>query len=170
MTIKIFGAILIIASCGGLGFSLCQNHRREEQAVEQLAQSLDWMVWELNYRMPPLAALCRGAAEAGKGTVSQVLQQLANELDSQLTPDISACMSAAIASVPRLPERATEHLKALGTSIGRFDLQGQISALESAAALCKRDLQHMSSCREMRMRNYQTLGLCAGAALVILFV
>lgn len=170
MTIKIIGAILIIASCGGLGFSMCQNHRREEQAIEQLAQSLDWMVWELNYRMPPLAALCRGAAEAGRGAVSQVLQQLAYELDSQLTPDISACMTAAIAAVPRLPEKAAAHLKTVGTSLGRFDLQGQISALEMAAALCKRDLQHMSSGREIRMRNYQTLGLCTGAALVILFV
>ena len=170
MTVKILGAFLIILGCGGVGFAICQSYRRDEQAMEQLQQSLEWMVWELNYRMPPLATLCRGAADVSKGTVSQVLRQLASELEQQLTPDASTCMTAAIATVPNLPGKAAEHLKALGTILGRFDLQGQISGLEAAAALCKRDLQNMGNGRELRMRNYQTLGLCAGAALVIIFL
>lgn len=170
MTLKILGAVLIITGCGGVGFAICMSYRREEQALEQLSQSIEWMIWELNYRMPPLAVLCRGAADAGQGAISQVLEQLALELDQQVTPDARTCMNVAIATVANLPEKAEKLLRILGTSLGRFDLQGQISGLEAVGELCKHDLQNMGNGRDMRMRNYQTLGLCAGAALVILFL
>ncbi len=168
--VKLLGAVCIIAGCGGVGFSMCCNYRKQEQAMQQLLRGLEWMILELNYRMPPLAALCRGAAAEINGTVGQVFLQFADELDHQLTPDVSTCMAAAISATARVPEAVKGHLWALGTSLGRFDLQGQICGLEAAAALCKRDLQLMSSGRDVRLRNYQTLGLCAGAALVILFI
>ncbi len=167
---KLLGAVLIIVGCGGIGFSMCHTHRRLEQALEQLMRSLDWMVWELNCRMPPLNALCRGAAQVSKGSVRRVLDKLAQELDAQVTPDASSCMTAALAKVPNLPPQLTEHFQNLGTSLGHFDLQGQIAALESASMLCRRDLDELGRNRQLRLRNYQTLGICTGVALVILFL
>lgn len=170
MTLKLLGAILVIAGCGGVGFSLCHNHRREEMALEQLIQSLAWMKLELNYRMSPLSALCRGASERTKGVVGDVFLQLALELEQQITPDVSTCMSAALSSVRNLPWKALCHFKTLGTSLGQYDLNGQMAGLEAVEALCAQDLQQMRSGREVRLRNYRVLGLCAGAAMVLLFL
>lgn len=170
MTIRILGAFLIIVGCTGVGYALSRNYRREEQAMEELVQCLEWMICEMGYRMPPLASLFRGAANVCKGVVSETMEQLAYELEQQLTPNVGACMYAAIAAVPNLPEKPANHLRSLGTSLGQFDLEGQINRLEAAAALCKQDLQRMSSGREARLRNYQTLGICAGVALVIIFI
>lgn len=170
MTIRVLGAFLIIAGCAGVGCALARNYRREEQAMGELVQCLEWMICEMNYRMPPLASLFRGAADVCKGAVSQTMRQLANELDQQLTPNVDACMYAAITAVPNLPERPAAHLRALGTSLGHFGLEGQINRLQAASVLCKQDLQRMSSGRETRLRNYQTLGICAGVALVIIFI
>lgn len=167
---KVFGAVLIIVGCAGVGVSLCQNHRRMEQALEQLIKGLEWMICELNYRMPPLNELCRSGAKISGGTVGKVLGQFAAELDAQLIPDAGACMDAALGTVANVPPSVATHFKNLGASMGKFDLQGQISALETEMALCKRDLDRLSSNRQLRLRNYQTLGLCAGAALVILFL
>lgn len=167
---KIIGALLIIFGCGGVGFSMCREHRQLERSLENLAGSLDLMVWELNYRMPPLGELCRTAANAGKGSVSIVLAKLADELEAQVMPDATACMMAALAAVPGIPTQTAEHFKTLGTSLGRFDLQGQIAGLEATAALCRRDLERLSRNRELRLRNYQTLGICAGVALVIILL
>lgn len=167
---KFLGAIFIIAGCSGVGFSMCRSHRRLEQEMQQLAKCLDWMVWELNYRMPVLSLLCRDAADTAGGTVRQVLQALAEELDAQLTPDAAVCMEAAVANVPRLHPMIKAHFLSLGKSLGRFDLQGQIAGLEAEAALCRRELENLSRNRELRLRNYQTLGVCAGVALVILFL
>ena len=167
---KLLGAVLIIVGCGGVGFAMCQNHRHIERAMEQLIKSLDWMVLELNFRMPPLSDLCRGAAQVSKGCVSRVMENLSVELERQLTPNAAACMAAALASESKVPPLVEEHLRNLGMTLGQFDLHGQIAELEATAALCRRDVEALRGNRELRLRNYQTLGICAGVALVILFL
>ena len=58
----------------------------------------------------------------------------------------------------------------LGASLGRFDLQGQLQGIESVRAQCRKDLAELEDNRDQRLRSYQTLGLCAGCALAILFL
>lgn len=167
---KLLGAMLMICGCSGVAFAMCSNYRRAEKALEQLIRSLEWMSLELNYRMPPLASLCASVSQITDGAVSSVFEAFSKELQQQITPDVSVCMDAAIQAVPRLPPAAIPHFKNLGIRLGRFDLQGQIAELEAAAAVCREDHSKMSRNRELRLRNYQTLGICAGIALAILFL
>lgn len=170
MNIKLIGAALIIAGCGGVGFSMAAAHRREETALRQLIRALDYMGCELQYRLTPLPELCRCAASESGGAVSQALLHLASELEDQIAPDVAACMNAALAKTTRLPQRARKNLQLLGSSLGQFDLQGQLSGLEAARKQCRRELEELSKDRDVRLRSYQTLGLCAGSALAILFL
>ena len=170
MSIKLIGAALIIAGCGGVGFSMAAAHRREESALRQLIGALDYMGCELQYHLTPLPELCRSAAEQTVGCIRQVLISLASELESQIAPDASACMNAAISKTSKLPQRVQKNLTGLGSSLGRFDLQGQLNGLEGARQQCRRDLDELSKDRDVRLRSYQTLGLCAGSALAILFL
>ena len=62
------------------------------------------------------------------------------------------------------------NLQLLGKTLGRFDLQGQLSGIASVKQLCKRDLDGLQNNQELRLRSYRTLGICAGVALVILFI
>lgn len=170
MTIRILGALLIVSGCTGVGYAMSYCFRREEQAMEDLVKCLEWMVCEMNYRMPPLAALFLDAANMSKGTLSQTMERFAVELQQQVSPNPAICMYTAIAAVPTLPERVSAHLQTLATNLGYFDLEGQLDRLEAAVSMCRQDLHRMSSGKEIRMRNYQTLGLCAGVALVIIFI
>lgn len=167
---KIFGAVLLLCGCGGIGIMLCHRLRQLEGALRQLVQCLQWMSWELRDRMPPLSRLCKGAAEQGDGAVCQVFDALSRELDAQLLPDADACMAVAVAAVPRLPAEAAQLLLTLGKSMGRFDLEGQLSGMESVAAAGRQQLQALLQQKPQCLRNYQTLSLCAGVALVILFL
>ena len=65
MELKLLGAILIVAGCGGYGFSLCTRYRKRERALSDLVRALDRMECELQYRLTPLPELCRGAAMQG---------------------------------------------------------------------------------------------------------
>lgn len=170
MSLKWIGAILVIVGCGGVGFSMAASHKREEAALRQLIGCLDFMECELQYRLTPLPDLCRQAARDAKGIVGQAMENLSRELESQICPDADSCMYAALKQCNNLPERTAEGLKLLGTSLGRFDLAGQIKGLESVRSWCRRELDALSVNREHRLRGYQTLGVCAGAALAILFV
>lgn len=170
MSIKIIGAMLIVAGCGSVGFSMAAAHRREERSLRQLIGALDYMGCELQYHLTPLPDLCRCAAAESGGCVRQVLLLLASELENQIAPDVASCMNAAIAKTPKLTTLARNNLTRLGASLGRFDLPGQLKGLESSRQLCRQDLDELSKDRDLRLRNYQTLGLCAGSALAILFL
>ena len=99
-----------------------------------------------------------------------MLTELARELENQITPEASSCMYAALSRNEHLPPAAAEAMRMLGTSLGRFDLQGQLQGLEQVRVFCRGALDQMACGRDQRIRGYQTLGVCAGAALAILFV
>ena len=49
-------------------------------------------------------------------------------------------------------------------------MAGQLLGLEEQRRRCNAELEKLNAGKEDRLRSYQTLGLCAGAALVILFI
>ena len=170
MSMKWIGAILVIAGCGGVGFSMAAAFKREEWALRSLVSALEYMSCELQFRLTPLPDLCRGAGKSCRGIVGSVLTELAGELENQISPDPDSCMYAALSRAEYLPKRTAEALRMLGTSLGRFDLQGQLQGLEQVRSHCHRELERITAGRDQRIRSYQTLGICAGAALAILFV
>ena len=170
MMIKIFGAILTVLGCGSVGFQIAANHRREENALRQLSRILEFMACELQYRMTPLPELCRQAGNAYKQTPGKVFLALAGELESQISPDVSCCMAAVLRNNKNVPPITRKMLEELGLSIGKFDVSGQVQGFQSVNDVCKQNLKVLSEDRDARLRSYQTLGLCAGAALAILLV
>ncbi len=170
MILRILGAVLILSACGYVGFHYGIQHRRREESLEQLILALEYMCRELEYTLLPLPQLCRQGAEQCSGLVSQALSGLAYELDRQVSADAQSCMDAALLPLSRLPECTKEKLELLGKSLGQFDLSGQISGMQSVTERCRRDLEGLYANHDVRIRSYRTLGLCAGAALVILFI
>ena len=170
MTLKLLGAVLVVVGCGAVSFGMAANFRREEKALRQLLGILDYMECELQYRLTPLPALCRLAAKEFGGIFSSVFLEFALEMESQISPDLTICMSAAMEKCKSIPQISKEMLTTLSKNIGRFHLEGQLKGLDSVRAECRRRLGEMTENKETRLRSYQTLGLCAGAALVILFI
>lgn len=170
MSCKWIGAIFIIISCGGFGICLAAAHRREESTLRQLVSALDYMECELQFRLTPLPDLCRQAGSESKGAVRQALLNLASELEAQVAPDVARCMQAALSAAGDVPSRTKEALLLMGQSLGRFDLPGQLKGLETVRNSCRQELEALTNNKEVRLRGYQTLGFCAGAALAILFI
>ena len=170
MTFKILGVILVMIGCGGVGFRIAAIHRYEEKSLRQLIGILDFMECELQYRLTPLPELCRQAASTCTDSPFAVFTELALEMESQINPDVDRCMAAALEKTKNIPPITRNKLIQLGKSIGRFDLNGQLKGLEAVRQECRRNLESLCTNQDNRLRSYQTLGLCAGAALVILFI
>lgn len=168
MYIKLAGAILIIAGCGGYGILMAVNHRRETAALHQLARVMERLICELEYRLTPLPQLCRFGAEQSKGTIKVFFLNLAKALDEQVSPDVGICTIAALKEISGLPSHAAAQLQSLGQTLGRFDLPGQLTAFERCRQSCMAQLEVMEYQQGQRLRSYQTLGFCAGSALAIL--
>ena len=170
MIFKWIGAALILIGSGGFGFSMAAAHRREERALQEMISGLDYMQCQLQYHLTPLPELCHQTARQVSGAVQTLFLSLAQEMENQIRPDAEHCMLAALYKTEDLPKRCCEAARKLGKTLGRFDLDGQLSGLEAVRTLCRGWMDELANGREVRLRNYQTLGLCAGAALVILFI
>lgn len=170
MIIKWFGAILIIASCGGFGCSLAVGIKMQEKMLTQMIHILGILEAELKYKLTALPELCRIAARESDGILRDIFQSLYTEFSQNIHPDASGCMDTVLQGIDSIPCRIKKHLRRLGRSLGRFDLQGQVQGLQAVRNACEADLGHVQQNRDMRLRSYQTLSLCAGTALVILFL
>ena len=80
------------------------------------------------------------------------------------------CIDIVLENNSSIPPIAKSQLMALRNSLGRFDIDGQMNGMEAVRQECERNLLLLRDNRENRLRSYQTLGLCAGAALAILLV
>ena len=168
--IKVLGAILVISGCGGFGIMVAAAHRRETAVLRSFLSALDLLECELEFRCASLPELCKTVGESSKGSIRQVFLLLRYELDKQISPDVEKCMQIVLDEIPQIPQLTVNAFLLLGQSLGRFDLEGQKKGLASVRAECKRILELHTCDQDKRLRCYQTLGICAGAALAILFV
>ena len=170
MNIRLIGAILIFVGCGGFGFSMAVHYRKQERYLQQLVQVLDYFSCELQYRLTPLPEICRSASTIVDGIIGRVFLDLAARLESQAAPDASGCMDLVLAENKELPRKVAEILSNLGKSLGHFDLNGQLTQIKGIRTDCQILLDAFRASSDIRIRNFQTLGLCAGAALAILLI
>ena len=170
MNLKWIGAVIILLGCGGFGFYLAAQYRLEERNYRQLIGVLDYMECELEYKLSSLPELCKNAAGVSAGSIRRLFELLSGELDRQIAPDASCCMQAALSKCGNLSVSLQSVLTQLGKTLGRFDLPGQLRGIANIRRTCVQALERMDTSRESRLRSYQTLGLCAGAALAILLL
>ena len=163
--LRVMGALCIVTGSGAFGFAMAAASRREERQLRQLLGALEYLSCELSYRLTPLNALCRGAAENSSGTVRQFLTEVAAALERQTSADAQACVCEVLVHLEVTP-RLRKLFRELGATLGRFDLSGQLRGLESG----EEALRTLREGAADRRRSWQTLGLCAGAALAILFL
>ncbi len=168
MTQKWIGSVLIIAGCGGIGFSMASFHRKNEKLLRQLIRILHYMQWELQYRVTPLPELCQAAAMESTNPFRDIFLCLSQELEKQDCSDATSCMEIVMAKGQELPETIRYLLRELGYTLGHFDLSGQLDGLEAVRLLCQKKLEELEFNRDVRLRGYETLGICAGAALAII--
>ena len=170
MNYKLYGAICVVVGCGGWGFSVAAQYLHRIRMLRQLVCVLDYMECELQYRSTALPLLCRQASSVCSGKISAVFYCLSEELESQISPNVVCCMTAALNKTHGLPRVIVCFLRNLGVTLGKFDLSGQLKGIDSIRQECRQKLDCLQTNHESRIRTYQTLGLCAGAAIAILFI
>ena len=170
MQINLLGAICIVAGCGGVGFLMASNHKRRILLVQKLLNVFEYMECELRYRCTPLPHLCHMVAKQNYDPIGKIFGYLADELDAQISPDAERCMAAVLEKAENLDDSIRQILEDFGANLGCFDLEGQLQGIAHSKVSCHDLLECLVRNKDNRIRSYQTLGLCAGAALAILLV
>lgn len=170
MEYRWLGAALIVSGCGGFGFSMAARYYQEQRLLSQLIRIIHEMECELQYRLTPLPELCESAVSEIHGPVRSVFLCFVKELRERTAPDPPSCMAAAVSKTELPFPQVRKTLLELGRCLGKFDLSGQLKGLRYIKKDCCDMVNMLKENRSERMRCYQTLGFCAGAALAILFL
>ena len=160
---------MIVIACGALGFSVSSACRKEIQLLRQFIFAMDTMESELQFRLSPLAQLSLCAAQHTTGCLNAVFLRFSKELENQICPNAERCMSAVI-SETQLPETLRTMLLMLSQTLGNFDVEGQAKGIINVRNEANRILAQKTNNLDVRLRGYQTLGLCAGVAIAILLI
>jgi len=170
MTTRILGALLILIGCTGFGFFLAAAYKREMQTIRNFIEAMEFMENELSYRKTPLPLLCRYIAAAQSGAVKLFFLNLEKELQLQISPDATICAELALSKTPQMPRQTKELICKLSRTLGKFDADGQLLGIQSVKKDASLRLARMCVDQEQRIKNYRTLGICAGVAFIILFI
>lgn len=165
---KWIGAGCVFLACGVIGFGAAASLRKEEQLLMQSRRLLEKMESELFCRATSLPQLCLCVDGCGK-QLERIYHSLSECLNEQVFSDASGCMEAVLCR-EKLPQSVENVHKMLGQTLGGYDLGGQLEELAAVKAACQDAIDTLRENMTQRVRSYQTLGLCAGAALAIVLV
>ncbi len=144
-------------------------YRLEVKYLKEFMQVMDMMESELQYRLSPLPELCAMAGNICTGGLRRFFLAISSELCKQVVLNPEMCIHSILESV-KLTPRAAEMAALFGRSLGRYDAEGQLKGIRFVRSETKRTLDALLQNQDVRLRSYQTLGVCAGAAIVILFI
>ena len=167
---KIIGVLLIVLGCVCVGILRSNSYRREEAALQQLGEHLQYMICQLRYQQTPLPELFFQLQCEAKPPLQDFYSLVCKELQLRTSADASACLIRAVEASENLPSQAKNCLLLLSGSLGRFDLDGQLNGAEAVYERCMTKYVHMEKNRATYIRSYMIFGLCAGAAIAVLLL
>ena len=167
---RILGALLLVAGCGCIGFTMANTYRREVQMLRQMCCFLERIGCELQYRLTPLPQLLRNELEILSGDMHALILDFVIQLESQVTPDVSSCLKASIEKYPGISQRIRMLLFDLGTSLGRFDLNGQLKCLDALQTAVRNELTYLEDKLPGYTRCCHTYALGVGAILALILI
>ena len=171
MRAQLFGALCVLAACVSMGAVACAERRRRLSALDELTAALRRMRAELASHARPTAELCRMLGESAAGETGAFFTLLLHSLgELGERPFYALWREAAGKALRSLREEERESFARLGESLGRYELEEQLGAIESCLAFF--DSAREKARAELPAQRKLTLGLAlsAGAMLTILLL
>ena len=167
---KWIGAFCIFVSCASVGFTVAYRQTRELKMIEQWIRIIARAEKEICCHLRAVPDLFRMISYEENGPLGRLFLRTAIEMENQIQPNASICLNVALADFDGLPKSVLDMLILFGAELGRYDLESQLKGLAEIRAIAEEKRTQILQNHSKRIRGYQTLGLCAGAALVILFI
>ncbi len=158
--LKLFGAILIIASSAGIGFSAAESEKKRYRTLCAVCDVLEHMSMQLEYEAP---------------TVEELILQ-ASDFGDNVPQFIKKCVSAdglteIIAENPDgLDECDINKLTALFSQLGSSDKLCEQQRLASACAYFQMRCREEREPTAKRAKLYSSLGILGGIFAVVLLI
>ena len=139
--------------------------RRQQAQTLALIDALLRIRHELQYRLTPLPEIF--AARGGSRN-----SEIAALLSSAQTCTVGYACRQALAQTRglSLSSAARGTILSLFDSLGRYDLEGSVQALDLALSRLREEVKALQNSAAARCRTYLTLGVCTGLAAAVILI
>lgn len=165
---KLLGVVFILISSWSVGCRFSMTMRSRCDCAKEAIDALQVLRNELSFLGSPLPEAFRAVASSVKGQWGQVFLDMSArmEKDRWLTPATAA--QKALVSVTDEP--IGRIMQDLAGKLGSYDLEAQLHGIDRAVHEVNALLSGLVEEKRLRSRTYQTLSICAGAAIAILLI
>ncbi|WP_127585978.1 stage III sporulation protein SpoIIIAB [Paenibacillus koleovorans] len=168
--LKLIGAMLVIAACTLLGLAKAARYARRPRQLRLLIQVLQRLETEMTYGATPLADALRRIAAQAADPIGAMLLDAAERMDPG-----GETAKASWQEATRLHWRYTalqdserEVWSQLGFTLGVSDREDQVKHLRLAASLLQTEEQVAWEEQRRYEKMWRSLGVLAGALIVIM--
>lgn len=170
--LRLFAAGLIVLGCSFFGFGASFAVKRQMRTLRDLQTALFTMKNELLYSMAELPDLLNSISQKVKGAVGSWLSDSGKTLLSEPTADVTDVLMERLEQNEgmRYTDTTRSILYTLCLSLGKLDAEGQIRAIDKALEELSAQRKYMEENRDLRVKSYRILGICAGLALAVILL
>ena len=170
--LKLLGVLLVVVGSAAFGFGSASGIRRQIRLLQELIARLQDMKSQIAYRMTPLPELLEQMAVACHTELAAFFTAFAENMTGNMLMSVPVAASMALECTHNLPLDAEgqETLRTFCQSLGLYDLDGQLAALNLAQTRLQQQLDTLEASKRARCRSYQTIGVCAGLAIAVILV
>lgn len=170
--LKLIGLSLILAASGAVGAGLAGTVRRQQAQTLALIDALLRIRHELQYRLTPLPDVFLALQESREAAVAAFFSGLAGSLSAADTCTVGYACRQALAQTRglSLSSAARGTILSLFDSLGRYDLEGSVQALDLALSRLREEAKALQNSAAARCRTYLTLGVCTGLAAAVILI
>ncbi len=169
--LKLFGAVLLLIATSGIGFVMAQRLVARPKQIRRLIGALSILETEIQYGVVNLVTACQTIGKRQLESISELFQQMANRLTSMDGAATYDCLRLAVEDwwpTTAMKESEKEVFLQFCKTLGTSDRQNQLTHL----VLAKQNLSIEEEKAREEQSQYEkmvrTLGLLAGALLIIL--
>ena len=173
--LKITGAVLILASCAGMGFGKGMEYKRRVAELLLLKKWLLMLRGEIKYAGTPLPEAFARIGSKMENVYGIFLTQVSKDLEGQNGQSLQEIWEKNLNEVFQnsknfLNREDRQQLKSLGSQLGYLDREMQISTIDFFVEQMETQIQQLEAEQGKRCRVYHCIGIFAGVMLNLLLL
>lgn len=162
---KIAGAILVFASCAGIGYGKSVEYRRRIRELLLLKKMMLMLRGEVRYGATPLPDAFDRIGDKIEHVFGMFLKKVSRQLKQQPGKPLSDIWSTEMKkelTACNLTKEDQKQLQRLGSDLGYLDREMQISTIDFYVEQLEGTIEGLEKEQGKRSRVYNCLGIFAG--------
>lgn len=160
--------ILILGLSTNIGIKVSQKYKKRELELKEIKSALNMFKSKIKYTYEPIADTFNDIADNYSCNVSNMFRTASNIMKEKSAGD--AWNEAVDSTYLNLNSEDKNVLKSLSKMLGKTDLDGQLKEIELTDNFLNYQIEKAESERQKNEKLYKTLGLVAGAGIVIVLI